>query len=394
MAGDLFVRTEVIGKRCLIYVPVLHVGGGWVQNCVSILENFPTDVLYPTLVLPRTFRPISVDVRQALPYPIPYRCALPILKPALNYSFRRALAAADPSNTIVYFWPSPPASLVHYARKRGFVTVREMINTSAESAKAILDEAYDRVGLRADHGITDDFVKSEREELQLYDYIFSPNPMVEKSLVKTGVSPAKILRSTYGWSPSRFAESVGEKDRKGFRALFVGTICVRKGIPQLLTAWKKSGVAGELLIAGYIEASLKPLLAQYLEGHGVRVAGFISDIGDLYKSADILVFPTLEEGDPQVAYEAAGCGLPVITTLMGRANIIKHGVNGLIVDPYDIDGLAQAISQLANAPELRKRLARQAMTDAQNYTHEKVGKERARILSGLLAARSGERVKC
>jgi glycosyltransferase involved in cell wall biosynthesis len=163
---------------------------------------------------------------------------------------------------------------------------------------------------------------------------------------------------------------------------------VRKGVPQLLAAWKKSGVRGELVLAGAVEESLKPLLAPYLKDHGVRLAGFVSDVGSLYKSADLFIFPTLEEGDPQVTYEAAGCGLPVITTLMGKANIIRDGVNGLIVAPYDIDGLAQAISQIASSPELRNRLARQAASDAQKFTYDRVGNERARILSDLLAARA------
>jgi glycosyltransferase involved in cell wall biosynthesis len=268
-----------------------------------------------------------------------------------------------------------------------------MINTCSETAKVILDDAYARSGLPPNPTMTDELVRREREELALHDYIFSPSPMVEKSLLDTGVDPAKILRSTYGWLPSRFSSSVADETRRGFRALFVGTICVRKGAPQLLAAWKKSGVEGELLLAGNIEDSLKPLLAAYLESHRVRLAGFVSDVGSLFKSADVFVFPSLEEGDPLVTYEAAACGLPVITTLMGRANIIKDGINGLLVDPYDVDGLARAISLLANSPELRNRLARQAAKDALNYTYERVGNERARILSGLLAARSGDQIR-
>jgi glycosyltransferase involved in cell wall biosynthesis len=380
----------MIDNRCLTYISVPHLGLGFVQICVSILEHFPNDVLSPTIVLPRAFRAISasVDVKQAIPYPIPYRRVSRIAIPAVSYYFRRSLAAANPRKTVAYFWPTPPLSLVRFARQRGFLTVREMINTCTGTAKVILDDAYDRLGLQPSHKITDDVVKREREELQLHDFIFSPNANVEASLVETGVDRGKILRSTYGWLPSRFASSVGTEDRKGFRALFVGAICVRKGIPQLLAAWKKSGVVGELLLAGDVEASLKPLLAPYLESHGVRLAGFVSDVGCLLKSADIFVFPTLEEGDPLVTYEAAGCGLPIITTLMGSANIVRDGVNGLVVKPHDVDGLAEAMSRLANSSELRKRLGQQAASDAQRYTYDKVGIERARILSDLLAARS------
>jgi glycosyltransferase involved in cell wall biosynthesis len=297
------------------------------------------------------------------------------------------LSAANPSNTIVYFWPSPPTTLVNYARKRGFLTVREVINTFDATAKAILDDAYSRLGLQPHHGITEESISRDYEEMALHDYLFSPNPRVTESLVEAGLDRTKILQSSYGWSPASFASSTGERARKGFRALFVGSVGVRKGVPQLLMAWKKSGVEGELVLVGKVEPPLKPLVASYVNGQGVRFGGFDLNVGQYFKSADIFVFPSLEEGDPLVAYEAAGCGLPVVATPMGSANIIKHGVNGLVVAPHDVDGLAQAISSLANSPELRHRLAQRAAMDAQSYTYEKVGYERAKVLSGLLAGR-------
>lgn len=387
------MRRDFIGNRCLTYVPVPHLGFGWVQACISILENFPGEVLAPSLVIPRTFKPISssVAVRQAVPLPIPYRYASSLVRPALDFAFRRALVAADPRDTVVDFWPSPPISLVRYARERGFVTVREMLNTFSGSAKVILDDAYARLGWPAAHTLTDEMIKNEREELGEYDYILSASPRMEKSLIDAGVAPGKILHSSFGWSPAEIASSVGEKNRTGFRALFIGAGTVRKGIPQLLQAWKKSGVVGELLIIGGVDASLRPRLASYLDVPGVRVDGFQFNLGRLYKSADIFVFPSLEEGDPQVTYQAAGCGLPIIATPMGGGNLLRDGVNGLLVQPYDIDGLAQAIARLANAPDLRRQLGAQAAKDAQNFTYEKVGAERARILSGLLAVRAPRR---
>ncbi len=100
------------------------------------------------------------------------------------------------------------------------------------------------------------------------------------------------------------------------------------------------------------------------------------------------MFPSLEEGDPQVTYHAAGCGLPVIATPMGAGNIIKDGRNGLVVKPLDVDGLAQAIARLAGSPDLRRRLGAQAALDAQEFTYERVGAARAGILRNLLDAKT------
>lgn len=383
------MHDDAAAKRSLIYVPVPHLGFGWVQACVSISESYPSNLLSPTIVLPRAFRPVSASVtlKQAVPSWFPFRYASRIERPVLDYYFKRALAAADPRHTIVCFWPTPPISLVRYAREHGFLIVREMINTCKGTSKVILDEAYARLELRPEPStrITDEDVSKECVELNLYDYILSPNPRIDDSLIIAGVNPHKILPTSFGWTPEKLQSSIEEPNRTGFRALFVGGDTVRKGVPQLLAAWKKSGVAGELVVVGDINASLRQMLSPYLQGHDVQLIKFESDLGRLYKSADVFIFPSLEEGDPQVTYEAAGCGLPIITTPMGSANIVEDGVNGIIVEPYDVDGLAAAIARLASSPEMRNKLGLQAAKDAQNYTYANVGIERAKILSSLLA---------
>lgn len=379
--------------QCLTYGPWFYQGAQVALTCVSLLEHFPHDILAPTLVLSKAFRtiPSSINVKQTIPFPVRgyplWRVAEKLHAPLLDHYFSRMIKHADPSNTLAYFWPAPPASLIQCAREHGIITVREMINTCMGYARAILDEAYDRSGLQRSHTISQERVDKERDELALYDYIFAPNVWVEKSLLEAGINQARILRSSFGWSPSRYISS-RDDGRAGFRALFVGHICVRKGVPQLLAAWKKSGVEGELLLAGDVEPAIRPLLECYVDGNSVRILGFVSDVGRLYKSADVFVFPTLEEGGPQVTYEAAGCGLPIITTPMGMANVIEDGINGIVVKPYDVDDLADAILLLASSPDLRTRLARQAMIDAERYTYAKVGIERAKILKALLPARS------
>jgi glycosyltransferase involved in cell wall biosynthesis len=211
--------------------------------------------------------------------------------------------------------------------------------------------------------------------------------MVEASLLEAGVEATRIISSSFGWSPARFANRPDENRRSGnFRALFVGSVCVRKGVPQLLAAWKKSRVKGELILAGGIEDAIKPLLQSDGDSSPIHVLDHVTDVGSLYRSADIFVFPTLEEGGPQVTYEAAGCGLPIITTPMGAARLVKDGLNGIIVNSNDIDGLAEAIMRLAASSELRHSFGRQAEVDAMNYNYQMVGYDRATKLSSLLRA--------
>jgi glycosyltransferase involved in cell wall biosynthesis len=307
-------------------------------------------------------------------------------------AFRRALDKADPETTVAYFWPGSPPELVQHARQLGIVTVREMINCTMATAKPILDDAYQRASFAPTHGISEAAAAAELVELALFDFVFASNPCAEDSLVEAGVEPERILQTSFGWEPARFTGKGATKRGEGFRALFVGTACVRKGIPELLEAWKKSGVAGELLIVGDVEPCLAGPLATATR-HGGTLVPFTSNLGDLYRSCDVFVFPTLEEGGPQVTLEAGGCGLPVITTPMGATRLVETGRNGVIVQAGDVDGLAAALARLAVDTPLRQRLARQIAIDAQDFAYERVSVARAGIFKQLLGDQSSSRLE-
>lgn len=378
---------------CITYLPIYYFGRGVARTCVNLVEHFGSCGLNTTVVLPKRFEKIdkSIDVREAIPFPVKgsllWHLAEKIRVRAVDRVFSRIIDTADPKRTIAYFWPNPNTELVQRAKDRGLITVREMINTVQSTAKSILDEAYDHCGIPCGHSISAEDVESEQMELAEYDYIFAPSKGVECSLLKAGFSASKILRSSYGWSPKRFNITERKENVDRFRALFVGYVGVRKGIPQLLAAWSKSGIEGELWLAGGIEPAIQPLLKPYLESGKVRHFGFVSDLSSLYASADIFVFPSLEEGDPQVVYEAAGCGLAAVTTEMGAGNIVKDYVNGFVIQPYDLEGFAAALKRLADSPELRHRLSHQARMDANQFTFETVAKNRARMLLDVLKER-------
>lgn len=386
------------GKReanatCLVYCPLPYSGEGPAQTCVSILQNLPDSEFQKQLVLPRATRSVdqSIELMQAVSFPLrylPWRIIANLGARSLDRHFLRLTETASTRNSVACFMPSPPLSLLKHVRACGHLTVREMINTFRGTAKKILDQAYKQHGLRPSHAITDESVEQEREELAEYDFIFASNSLAETSLLEAGVESTRIVSSSFGWSPSRFSFSPKKRNKRaGFVTLFVGALCVRKGVLELLAAWQRSRVGGKLVLAGKVEEAIKPLLKPYLTNNSIRILDYVSDVGSLYYSADIFVFPTLEEGGPQVTYEAAGCGLPVITTPMGAGRIIRHNVNGFIVEPNDIEGLAKAIVQLADSKELCNRFSRQAVFDAQQFTYEKIGLARSAQLKILLGQR-------
>jgi glycosyltransferase involved in cell wall biosynthesis len=71
---------------------------------------------------------------------------------------------------------------------------------------------------------------------------------------------------------------------------------------------------------------------------------------------DLLVHPAFMEGLGVVLLQAAACGLPIVA---GRAGgipeIVRHGENGLLVEPGDVAGLAAALNALLADAGLRQR---------------------------------------
>jgi glycosyltransferase involved in cell wall biosynthesis len=379
--------------RCLVYLPHSYTGRGPAESCVRIIEHFAAQGIEPILFVHRAKASVPpgvtlVEGGGGVLRKLPFRVVASVTAARMNQAFKRAVDSAEPG-TIAFFWPDTPIALVRYAKDRGLICVREMINNPVARAKPILDEAYRAAGLASTHGITDAMVAAENAELALHDLIFSSNAEVDAALCDLGIAPDRILSSTFGWTRARFkgAGIKSPRDAKApFRAVFVGLMNVRKGIPVLLDAWQKAGIEGELVLAGQPEECLKPLIESHCRRPDVRHVGHVSDVEALYRSSDVFIFPTHEEGGPQVTYEAAACGVPVITTPMGAARLIAEDC-GVLVPAGNAEALAGSLRQVAADPERAHRLASAALKRVDAFEYAEVGRQRAALLHEAIGER-------
>lgn len=283
----------------------------------------------------------------------------------------RHIAPSD----IVYVWPPYDMGLIRRARDRRAIVVAERTNCMARTCRDVLERAYARRGLPLPLGIfTDEDIAKELDQVSACDFVTAPNAFVAQSLSETGIADDRILNTSYGFSKARLAKAIGiDRPKRPPVFAFVGLGIVRKGLDVLLEAWEKADVDGQLLIGGLISDDLRSEYAHILERPEVRVLGYISDVAQIYADADVFVFPTHEEGGPLVTYEAAACGLPSIISPMGAGRIVRDRQEGLIIDPLDVDGLAAAITLIAENHELRVELAKGASLRSLDFTWEKVG---------------------
>lgn len=121
-------------------------------------------------------------------------------------------------------------------------------------------------------------------------------------------------------------------------------ICVLVGDGQsrgeLEALGKRLGIDGSLIFAGQKDHREMPLWLS---------------------AADIFVLPSLSEGNPNIALEAAACGLPLVASRVGGLpEMVRDGVDGLLVPAGDVPALARAILSLIQDADSRQRFSRNA----------------------------------
>lgn len=90
--------------------------------------------------------------------------------------------------------------------------------------------------------------------------------------------------------------------------------------------------------------------------------GHCSDMPKLLREVAVAVLPTkYGEGVPRFLIEAAAAGLPLIATdIPSCREVVRDGVNGILVPPGDSEALAEAIARLLRDPELRRKLGEES----------------------------------
>jgi glycosyltransferase involved in cell wall biosynthesis len=278
----------------------------------------------------------------------------------------------------VYSFPNISLATIRHIQKSGRPVVIERINCFSGKARDILQPEYKQLGVRPQKAFHKWDVEPERTQIEVADFHFAPSPEVEKSLLEIGVPPEKIIVTSYGWSPDRFPDAANPREqRQNPTILFVGYVCVRKGVHLLLRAWERAGIRGRLVLCGLVEPAMAQLLADAQRRSDVVYLPPTQELGWVYRDADIFAFPSLEEGSPLVTYEAMAHGLPVVTSPMGAGGIVRNGVDGVVIPPHDTDAWVEALRQFARSPELRSGFGAAARLRAEEFTWDKVAKRRS-----------------
>lgn len=157
-----------------------------------------------------------------------------------------------------------------------------------------------------------------------------------------------------------------KSDNETINLLFVGGDFTRKGGDCLLDAYRQLPPAVRSRTHLHLVTRTQDIGTP---GPGVTVYRGMTpnspELMDLYRQADLFVFPTRGDCLPLAVLEALSAGLPIITTSVGAlSEAVVHNRTGWIVPPDDADALREAISLLVTEGTLRTRLGDAARQDA------------------------------
>ncbi|MGJ3240419.1 MAG: glycosyltransferase family 4 protein [Anaerolineae bacterium] len=171
----------------------------------------------------------------------------------------------------------------------------------------------------------------------------------------------------------------------------IGTIQPRKNYSRLIQAMyrlRTNGYDLHLVIAGgrgWLEDEMYRTLADLHMHDVVHLIGFVDDedLAGLYSSAECVAFPSLYEGFGFPVLEGMACGTPVITSNISSLPEVA-GDAALMIDPYDIDAIANAIQRVIEDSELRERLIQKGFEQASGFTWERSARQLRAIYDQVL----------
>ncbi len=244
------------------------------------------------------------------------------------------------------------------AHARGMRVVCDRGSTHIRWQDEAVREAHERFGLRWD-GIDPRIVEREEAEYAQADAITVPSHFVRRSFIERGVPAEKLHVIPYGVDLRRF-HAQGRATAGRCDLLFVGSVGLRKGVPDLLEAFHRLAHPHKsLTIAGMPDPGIVEALAArgLLDGE-VRLVGHVpqAELKGLMSRSHALLLPSLEEGLALVMAQAMACGCPVVATPnAGAETLYDHEVEGLVVPPRDVPALVAAMERIAE-PALQERL--------------------------------------
>lgn len=237
--------------------------------------------------------------------------------------------------------------------------------------------------------------------LKKADLIIAPTLAGKKQLIsRFNIDPTRIAQIYHGVdleSIEEFKHKFPRKEvDKTFIILCVGIVTERKNqlrlvqsIPHILKVCSnvKFLFVGPIVNKHYFAKIHKFIVRNNLSSY-VEFKGNVSkeELFSLYHNATLFALPTLRETQGLVFVEAMAFGLPIVASKIGPVKEVVEEC-ALLINPYSVEEIAQAISLLLTNPSLRQKLSSKAQEKVKEFDWKEISKQLFLLYGALLNKR-------
>jgi glycosyltransferase involved in cell wall biosynthesis len=212
--------------------------------------------------------------------------------------------------------------------------------------------------------------------LGMADAVWVNSLSTRRGVLETGVDPDRIVCIPPGFEKGDDPLPDRSARRGPLRLLCVGSIAPRKAQDVLLKACALLPAGSfSLELAGNTDngEGYTRVVTDLVAGLGLEESiTFLDglsreDLTAAFDRADVLVHPARWEAFGMAVIEGMWRGLPVVASdVAALPELVRHGVNGLLVPPDNPGDLAEALARLASDPDTRLRMGRESRAIALN----------------------------
>jgi len=233
------------------------------------------------------------------------------------------------------------------------------------------------------------------------DMIITISESAKKDLINSLGLPEDKIKVIYcgideAYQPTQNLKSI-EATRKKFNLpekfiLNVSTLVPTKNLPTLFKAFalfkSSTSLSHRLVIVGGKGWKYKEILKAVTQlglEKDIIFTGYVprEDLINIYNAADLFVYPSFYEGFGLPPLEAMACGTPVIASNVSSIPEVV-GEAGILLNPFDIAGIAEAIEKVIRDDDLRREMVEKGITQAQKFSWRQNASETKKIYERLV----------
>jgi glycosyltransferase involved in cell wall biosynthesis len=264
------------------------------------------------------------------------------------------------------------------AKRAGHFTVLQQIDPGLSEEELVAEICLRHPGLTLDwEPAPREYWQEWLEECALADAIVVNSEWSRRGLVAKNISPEKVVTVPLIYEavehpppchrsfPSRFNPSAP------LQVLFLGNLCARKGIAEMLEAVELlRGAPVSFSFVGPSEVRLPERFRGYSHVNW-REAVPRAKVHDFYRQSHVFILPTHSDGFGLTQLEAQSWGLPVIAS-SNCGQVVNHGENGLILPAVSGPAIAEAIEAILKDPAQLPMMSMRSKKAAAEHSVEKL----------------------